>query len=132
VRRPDAAAAVLCVTRTIVTPRKGKTDATCNPAALLFLSGDSKTVECLFKAFAKLSVAGSKTLISDDVTINANRKIISGSGSITDGADAFGFETVAFAVTRRGAASNLTVTFDDAAVHTYTLDLATGELAQTS
>lgn len=75
---------------------------------------------------------GNFTLNADDVTITANRKIVSGAGSITDDADNFGLQTVAFVVTRRGASSNLTVTFDDSAVHTYTLDLATGELAQTS
>ncbi len=75
---------------------------------------------------------GNFTLVANDVTINASRKIIAGAGSVTDDADNFGLQTVAFAVTRRGAASNLTVTFDDATVRTYTLDLATGELPQTS
>jgi hypothetical protein len=75
---------------------------------------------------------GSVTLNADDVTINANRKVIDGAGSITDDADNFGLQTVAFDVVRRGAASNLTVTFDDQRVQTFTLDLATGELTPTS
>lgn len=73
---------------------------------------------------------GGFTLNSDDVTITANRKIVSGAGSITDDGDNFGLQLVTFVVTRRGASSDLTVTFDDSAVHTYTLDLATGELLQ--
>lgn len=75
---------------------------------------------------------GNFTLNADQVTITASRKIVSGAGSVTDDDDAFGLSTVAFVVTRRGAASDLTVTFDDGAVHEYRLDLATGELTQTS
>ena len=57
---------------------------------------------------------------------------MSGAGSLTDDDDNFDLATVAFVVTRRGAASDLTVTFDDGGVHEYTLDLATGALTQTS
>jgi hypothetical protein len=75
---------------------------------------------------------GNFTLNNHQVTVNANRKIVSGSGMITDDNDNFDLQMVAFAVTGGGAASNLTVTFDDSSVHTYTLDLATGELTQKS
>jgi hypothetical protein len=48
------AAASKCATSCLKSERKAKTDGTCNPASFLFLSGDSKTVACLFKAFGKL------------------------------------------------------------------------------
>jgi hypothetical protein len=54
------ASATKCETSCLKAERKGKTDGTCNPEALLFLSGDSKTVTCLFKAFANLSKATAK------------------------------------------------------------------------
>ena len=81
---------------------------------------------------AVVTPEGDFTLHADAVTINANRKIIDGAGSVTDDGDNFGLATVAFEVVRRGAASNLTVTFDDQRVQTFTLDLETGELAPTS
>ena len=55
-----AAAASKCEAACLKSERKGKTDATCNPQALLFLGGDSKTSTCVFKAFGKLGVVGTK------------------------------------------------------------------------
>jgi hypothetical protein len=55
-----ASAATKCEASCLANERKGKTDGTCNPEALLFLSGDSKTVTCLFKAFANLGKATAK------------------------------------------------------------------------
>lgn len=75
---------------------------------------------------------GDFTLHSNKVTISAERKVVSGSGTITDDADNFDVATVAFVVVHGGASANLTVTFDDDSVHGYTLDLATGALTQTS
>jgi hypothetical protein len=49
-----------CVTKCLKNERKGKTDGTCNPQALIGLNGDTKTLECLFKAFAKLSKSETK------------------------------------------------------------------------
>jgi hypothetical protein len=54
------ASATKCATACLKNERKGKTNGTCNPAAFLFLTGDEKTVACLFKAFFKLSAATSK------------------------------------------------------------------------
>ncbi len=49
-----------CAISCLKNERKGKTDATCNPEAFLLLSGDTKTVTCIFKAFTKLSKAFGK------------------------------------------------------------------------
>jgi hypothetical protein len=54
------AGATKCATACLKNERKGKTDGTCNPAGFLFLSGDSKTVACLFKPFFKLTKAEEK------------------------------------------------------------------------
>jgi hypothetical protein len=75
---------------------------------------------------------GGFTLNNNHVTVNANRKIVSGSGTVTDDDDNFDLQMVAFVVTNGGAASSLTVTFDDSSVHTYRLDLETGALTQNS
>lgn len=49
-----------CATNCLKAERKNKTDGTCNPAAFLFLNGDTKTVNCLAKAFFKLLAAPGK------------------------------------------------------------------------
>ena len=49
-----------CGTSCLKAERKNKTDGTCNPAAFLFLNGDTKTVGCLAKAFFKLLAAPDK------------------------------------------------------------------------
>ncbi len=71
---------------------------------------------------------GGFTLRADEVTIDGNRKIISGSGAISDDGDDFDIATVAFVVVRRGAAAELSATLDDASVEDYILDLESGEL----
>jgi hypothetical protein len=53
-------AASACANSCLKNERKGKTDGTCNPKAFLALSGDTKTVNCIFKAFLKLSNAEAK------------------------------------------------------------------------
>ena len=52
--------ATKCVTGCLKNERKGKTDGSCNPAALENLNGDSKAGACLFKAFFKLLLATEK------------------------------------------------------------------------
>jgi hypothetical protein len=53
-------AAAKCGGNCLKAERKAKTDGTCNPAAFLFLNGDTKTVACLAKAFFKLIAAPTK------------------------------------------------------------------------
>lgn len=52
--------ATKCATNCLKNERKAKTDGSCNPEGFLSLSGDTKTVTCLFKTFFKLVAAMDK------------------------------------------------------------------------
>jgi type VI protein secretion system component Hcp len=73
---------------------------------------------------------GNFTLNATNVTIDSNRHLISGSGSISDTSNNFTVDTVAMTVAQGGATASFTVTFDDQSVHHYTLNLTSGELTQ--
>ena len=75
---------------------------------------------------------GNFTLNATNVTIDSNRKLISGSGSISDDSNNFTVDTIAMTVVQGGATATFDVTFDDQSVHTYSLNLTSGELTQTS
>jgi hypothetical protein len=75
---------------------------------------------------------GNFVLQTNQITINSDRHLVSGSGSISDTSNNFDFATVAMTVVQGGATANFSVTFDDQSVHTYSLDLTTGALTQTS
>jgi hypothetical protein len=75
---------------------------------------------------------GDLTLNATNVTIDSNRHLVSGSGSITDDDDNFTVDTIAMTVVQGGATANFTVTFDDASVNTYTVNLTSGQITQTS
>jgi hypothetical protein len=78
---------------------------------------------------------GTFTLNLDNVTIDSNHNLVSGSGTATgfqDFPENFGVSMVAMTIADGGQTANFTVTFTDASVHTYALDLQTGELTQTS
>jgi hypothetical protein len=75
---------------------------------------------------------GNFTLNATNVTIDSNRHLVSGSGSISDDSNNFDVDTVAMTVAQGGATATFNVTFDDQSVHTYSLNLTTGELTQTS
>lgn len=74
--------------------------------------------------------AGDFTLNANQITIDSNRKLVSGSGSITDDDDSFDIDTIAMVIAQGGATANFTVTFDDSSVHTYTVNLQTGQITQ--
>ncbi len=59
-----------CASNCLKNERKAKTDASCNPEGLLFLSGDSKTVECVLKAFFKLSSVTGKCVDQPECLTN--------------------------------------------------------------
>lgn len=72
------------------------------------------------------------TLNTTNITIDSDRHLVSGSGSITDTADKFTVDTITMTVVSGGATANFNVTFDSGPPHTYSLDLASGQLTQTS
>ncbi len=74
---------------------------------------------------------GNFTVQTNQITIDSNRHLVSGSGSISDDADNFDVDTVAMTVAQGGASATFTVTFDDTSVHHYSLNLTSGELTQT-
>jgi hypothetical protein len=75
---------------------------------------------------------GDFTLTANQLTINSSRKLASGSGAITDDDNATQFQSIQMVVAQGGGSANFTVTFDDNTTHTYTLNLTTGQLTQTS
>jgi hypothetical protein len=75
---------------------------------------------------------GNFTLNATNVTIDSNRDLVSGSGTISDDDDNFTVDTIAMVVAQGGATATFTVTFDDNSVHTYSVNLTTGQITQTS
>lgn len=75
---------------------------------------------------------GNFTLNLNAITIDSNHKLVSGSGTANDDNDNFDIATISMTVAQGGATANFSVTFDDTSVHTYTLNLTSGQLTQTS
>jgi hypothetical protein len=75
---------------------------------------------------------GDFTVTTNAITINSNRKLVSGSGSITDDDDSFAVDTIDMTVVQGGQTASFSVTFDDSSVHTYSVNLQIGIIIQTS
>jgi len=72
------------------------------------------------------------TLTFSNLTVNSDRKLVSGSVNATDDDDAFDVAAVNLSVNSGGQTANVLATFDDDSTQSYVLNLETGDLTPTT
>jgi hypothetical protein len=71
---------------------------------------------------------GNFTLNLDNIVVDSNKHLVSGSGTASDDSDNFDLTSVQLTVNSGGATANVHAVFDDASTADFVLDLQTGEL----
>ena len=75
---------------------------------------------------------GKFTLTLDNLTVDGNGNVVSGSGSLSDDDDVFDLQKIALTIRTGGVLADMVATFDDSATASFVVNLKTGSITPAS